>query len=185
MRAQERGEKREERREEGGEKMKEKRGERGEKRERERGEERGLRREERRERRGGRGQEREERGEERREEQEEKRVDEPGLKFPDWCDAWGVIIFAMYVSRVSIRVRGSYQVFCCGGSGSIVHSLTRSSAKAVGAGYVFSFVFIDFAVSPPQALLGRTRRQKMHGFYILPCISDERSIKSTFGIQDV
>ena len=53
------------------------------------------------------------RGEERRGEERrgERREDDPGLKFPDWRHAWGVVIFAMYVSRVCVRVRGSYQVF--------------------------------------------------------------------------
>ena len=46
---------------------------------------------------------------------EERRQDEPGPTFPDWCRARGVIIFAMYVSRVRTRVRASYQA--CGGLG--------------------------------------------------------------------
>ena len=55
--------------------------------------------------------EKREKRDERREKREERRQDDPGPKFPDWCRAWGVIIFAMYVSRVRMRVRGSYQVF--------------------------------------------------------------------------
>ena len=108
----ERGESREERREETREKRGEEKGgerkRRGERRgeerrgEERRGERRGERREERRER-------REERQRERGERREERRQDDPGPKFPDWCRAWGVIIFAMYVPRVRIRVRGSYQ----------------------------------------------------------------------------
>ena len=107
-------EEREERREERGE---ETRGEerRGEER---RGEERGERREERGEEREEREQredrtERREKRESRREdrtERRERREDDPGLKFPDWCRAWGVVILAMYVSRVCARVSGSYQV---------------------------------------------------------------------------
>ena len=52
----------------------------------------------------------EERGE-RREERGEGREDDPGPKSPDWFRMWGVIIIAVDVSRVCIRVRGSYQVF--------------------------------------------------------------------------
>ena len=51
-----------------------------------------------------RGERRERRGEKR----EERRQDDPGPKFPDWCRVWGVIILAMYVSRVRIRIRRSY-----------------------------------------------------------------------------
>ena len=57
------------------------------------------------------------RGEERGDEREtgerrgESREYDPGPKFPDSLCSWGVILFAMYVSRVCIRVRGSYQVF--------------------------------------------------------------------------
>ena len=88
---------------------------RGEKREKRREGERVEAREDRRERRGERGEERDERrerGERRgRGERRERREDDPRLKFPDWCRVWGVVMFAMYVSRVCIRVRGSYQVF--------------------------------------------------------------------------
>ena len=41
----------------------------------------------------------------------ERRQDDPGPKLPDWSRAWSVMIFAIYVSRVRIRVRGSYQFF--------------------------------------------------------------------------
>ena len=51
------------------------------------------------------------RREEKRKRREERRQDDPGPKLPDSCRAWGVIIFAMYVSRVRIRVRGSYEFF--------------------------------------------------------------------------
>ena len=53
---------------------------------------------------------REEKKEKKEERREERRQDDPGPKFPDWCRAWGVTIFAMYASRVRIWVRGSYQV---------------------------------------------------------------------------
>ena len=33
----------------------------------------------------------------------------PGPKFPDWCGTLGIIILAIYVSRVCIRVRESYR----------------------------------------------------------------------------
>ena len=66
----------------------------------ERSEERGEKKEERRERREETGEER--RGEERREEETggQRREDDSGLKFPYWCRAWGVVIFAStcYVS---------------------------------------------------------------------------------------
>ena len=39
------------------------------------------------------------------------REHDPGPKSPDWFRAWGVSMIALYVSRVCIRVRGSYQVF--------------------------------------------------------------------------
>ena len=72
----------------------------------ERREGRGDRREEREERReGGERREERERREEKRKSREERRQNDPGPKFPDWCRAWGVI-FAMYVSRFRIRVRG-------------------------------------------------------------------------------
>ena len=32
-------------------------------------------------------------------------------KSPDWFRAWGVIMISVYMSRVCIRVRGSYQFF--------------------------------------------------------------------------
>ena len=94
----ERGEKREERREERGEKRKERR-------------EREERREERREVRGERREVRgERRGERREEKREKRREDDLGPTIPVWCRVWGVIISAVYVSRVCIRVRGSHQV---------------------------------------------------------------------------
>ena len=100
------------------------RGQVGEER-RETGEERGERRKEREERRGEKRREREEISErrvertggrremrgKRREQKRERREDDHGPKFPDWCRAWGVSIFAMYVACVCIRVRRSYQVF--------------------------------------------------------------------------
>ena len=86
-----------------------------ERRREERREESGETRQERRERREERGEERGERREERREGrgEKERREDDPGPKFLDWCHTWGAILFAMDVSRVCIRARGSYQVLYC------------------------------------------------------------------------
>ena len=108
-------------------------GKRAEWREERRGkrEGRGVRVEER-EQRGERAERRgeERRGEERRESRGDKRERSherrkwmsADLNFligvPDWCDALGVIIVAMYVSSVCIRVRGSYQDFSLGPSAS-------------------------------------------------------------------
>ena len=91
----------------------ERREERRERRE-ERGEERGERKEESIEERGERG-DRGEGREKRRERRGERREDDPGPESPDWFRAWGVIVIAVYASRVCIRVRGSYQaiVFIC------------------------------------------------------------------------
>ena len=93
------------------ERRREARGER-----REANEERGKRREEREERGGEKrterkGERREQRGEKREKRKEERRQDDPGPKFPHWCRTWGVVIFAMYVSRVRVAVRGSHQGF--------------------------------------------------------------------------
>ena len=135
-----REERRDERREKRGEKREERGEARGERRE-ERGErggdrgERGERRVETGEKREERGEGRgEERGEEKRKRREERRQDDPGPKFPDWWRAWGVIIFAIYVSRVRIRVRGASHVeFQCIGllganhtEGDWRHSIFRS-----------------------------------------------------------
>ena len=49
------------------------------------------------------GEKRDRRGERRK----ERREHDPGPKFPHWCDALGGIIFAMYVSCVCSRARGS------------------------------------------------------------------------------
>ena len=62
-----------------------------------------------------RSEERREKREERREERGEKQKREEvrertGPKSPDWFHAWGDKMIAVYVSRVCIRVRGSYQV---------------------------------------------------------------------------
>ena len=96
--------------------QREKREARGEERREEREEGRGVRREERGEERGEEREEgREERGEKRYMRREERRHDDPGPTVPDWCRVKGVIIFAMYVSRVRTRVRASNQA--CGGLG--------------------------------------------------------------------